>query len=290
MGGAFDNASDPRVETSNLTRPSQQRALDTSLDFLTERIGQGGTPIPFDFIAELPQLLSDAFAQFETSFQGSGAQIQEALQGLFSGQGTFQPDVAGVKERFTQDVLNPSAQAIRDTLGEEVFNMQNQPGRFFATDVPENVGRAISQQLGLTTARDLAGAIESERNRGFVSQENLLSRQPNILAAQQQLPITQFQQAFQASTGFQGAQQNVFNRRAADFLRVNAPEEDPFLRLALGFPGLTSSTLQNILMPGQEAGQGQQIGLDLLGSFAGQSLGLSPSAFAQTGRPQTAPA
>ena len=281
MGGAFDNPRPADVQTRSTIGGGQEQLLNAVSNFLTPRVGKGATPIPFESITELPQLLSDAFAQFEESFRGEGQDIRTRLEGLLDPSRTFQADVPGVKDRFTRDVLNPAAQAIRDTLGETVFNELNQPGRFFATDVPENVGRAISTQLGLTTVPLLASSLEAERGREFTSQEAFRAREPGLVAGLQQLPITQFQQAFSAATGFQGAQQDILNRRVAEFLRLT-PEQDPFLQLALGFP-LTAQTQQSLIRPAKEAGQGQQIGLDLLGMFAGQGLNLTPTPTQQTG-------
>ena len=284
MSGAFDNPSDPSNRTTSNLRPSQEKALDEALGFITPKIGEGGTPIPFDSIAELPQFLTDAFENFQQSFSDSSEDIRSRLTDLLDPSRTFQADVPGVRDRFTQDILNPAAQAIRDTLGESIFNESNQPGRFFATDTQEKVGRGISQQLGLSTLPLLSQSLENERGREFASREAFLGREPGVVAGLQGLPATEFNQALQATTGFQSAQQNVLNRRAAEFLRVNAAEQDPFLALALGFPGPTAQTLQNTLIPGQPAGQGQQIGLSLLGQFAGQGANIQASPAQQTGR------
>ena len=243
---------------STISKP-QRELLEVAADFLKPKVGQGATPLPFDPSADQNQLFQDAFSQFTDAFADPtrSQQVTQGLEDILSGVGTFKPDIDRVSREFNRTVTTPVAGILRETLGVDVQNQLNQPGRLFASDTRENVGRAITQELGRTTAPLLAQTVEAERNRGFASQEAALGRQQGALSALQAQPITEFQQAFGAAGLEQQSRQDIVNRQTAEFLRLT-PENDPFLQLALGFA--TAPTLQPV--------QNQS------GSFAGIGSGL----------------
>lgn len=250
--GILDTISDifggePELDVSqhSLLDPASQKLLQASSDFLEPRIGTGATPLPFDQFAQPGDLFERAFSQFSESFGEGGDSefIRSQLRNLISGSGTFQPDIGRVSREFGEQITTPTARILRETLGLDIQNQLNQPGRLFASDVREKVGRGITQELGRSTLPLLAGAIENERGRGFASSEAALNRQLPALAALQSEPITSFQQAFGVAESERGLRQQELSARASEFLRLS-PEADPFLQLALGFA--VTPTTENI--------------------------------------------
>jgi len=258
-----------KATTTSTISSDQKKLLKTATEFINPKIGQGATPLPFDPTAPPDELFEQAFSQFKDAFNDPtrSARITQGLEDILSGVGTFQPDIDRVSQEFNRTVTTPVSNILRDTLGLDVQNQLNQPGRLFASDTRENVGRAITQELGRSTAPLLAQSIEAERGRGFASQENFLARQQGALTALQSQPITEFQQAFGAAGAEQGVRQDAINRRAAEFLRLT-PENDPFLAMALGIA--TQPTMQTTQTSG---GSGSN-----MGAMLGAGLGLALAA------------
>jgi len=181
------------------------------------------------------------------------------------------------------------------TLGMDTYKAQNQAGRFFASDVKANVGKAVSNQLGLTTAGDLSAAIEAERNRGFTSseqnqqniynsqqadyqnmynsqqqntqnifqsQENLASQKQSALSTLQNLPTTTFQNQIGAASSYQQLQQQYLTGKAQQ-AQYSAEENNPWLKLAQSF--ISTQATNTVAQQGTDT-TGQLLG-------AGSSLG-----------------
>jgi hypothetical protein len=260
MSSGGGGSSEPQAVST--IDPEQRKLLKIAADFLGPQVGGGATPLPFDPSAEQNELFSQAFEQFSAAFSDPSRSqaVTQGLEDILSGVGTFKPDIDRVSREFNRTITTPVAGILRDTLGLDVQNTLNQPGRLFASDTRENVGRAITQELGRSTAPLLAQSLEAERGRGFASQENFLARQQGAISALQSQPITEFQQAFGAAGLEQQNRQEIINRQTADFLRLS-PENDPFLQLALG---LSTAPTFGVGQTQSEGG----------GSFAGLGSGL----------------
>lgn len=261
------------VEQASTLRKSQEKLLDVASDFLRKGVGKGATALPFDAVADPSDLFERAFADFRKTFDDPEAsgRITQGLQDILSGKGVFQSDIGRVSREFTEQITNPMTQSLRETMGVDVQNELNQPGRLFASDVQEKVGEAITRQLGMTTAPLLANAIEQERTRGFASSEANMARQLPTLSALQQLPMMQTMQAFQVAGAEQGFRQQVLDRQKAEFLRM-APEFNPYISQALGFA--TANTMENIVQQGSDPMGGLLgAGMGMAGSFMGTEAG-----------------
>lgn len=233
------------IKQKSTLDPAQQKLLRETSAVLSQGLKDGATALPFDSFAEAPDLFTQAFESFAQSFEEGGTQdfVRSQLENIAQGLSGFEADTQGVVSDFQTQILSPVTRTLRETLGVDIQNLANQPGRLFASDVPTQVAEGISQQIGLTTAPLLAQSLEAERNRAFQSQQLATQQQLPAIAALQGLDITQTQQAFGVATAEQAQRQAGLSSRANEFLRL-APENNPYLKLALGFS--TASTMENI--------------------------------------------
>jgi hypothetical protein len=106
------------------TSPTQQEAEKAIGAFVTPRIGTGATPYTEQLTAGVPDLVSQAYSNFEGADRSLSDAEQASLSGLATGESFYESDPEQVIQDWRENFANPLTAYYNEFVRPEVRKMR----------------------------------------------------------------------------------------------------------------------------------------------------------------------
>lgn len=195
-----------------------QRALEAQISkWLGEQIKGGAVTYPGELVADVPELFTKAYEQFEEAFAGElGTMSEAAIRDLISGKPAYTFDPLRTTTQWQETYAGPVMETWKETVLPAVREGFNIPGVAYSRARGREVGRAAGEFYGQYVAPSLFTALQTGEQMGFQSAEAAEARRMPALG----LPVQRFAGAAGVAGTLQEQYQKELTATYQDWLRA----------------------------------------------------------------------
>jgi len=217
ISGLFE--SDIKSKALPSTSKTQQELEKAISEWLTPIIGKAAPTYPGQLVADMPELFTDAFRDYEEAFGGDIGELSRAtISNLIAGKPAYTFDPTTTAERWQETFASPVMAAWRENVLPAVKEGFNLPGVLYSRGRGQGVAKEASRFYGTYVAPSLYASLEAGEQRGFQSVEEAAGRRAEALG----LPYQQFAQAAGVATAAQRVEQDPLTAAYREYLRTVA--------------------------------------------------------------------